>query len=67
MVDRVHLREPAPLGRRLVVRLALFAEMIKSKAWTPATLKEVGGTEGIGVTFLEETFTATTASLTART
>src|SRR5215216_634400 len=25
MVDRVHLREPAPRGRRLVVRLALFA------------------------------------------
>jgi hypothetical protein len=24
-VDRVHLREPAPFGRRLVVRLALFA------------------------------------------
>jgi serine/threonine protein kinase len=43
------------------VRLALFAEMMKSKAWTPAALKEVGGTEGIGVTFLEESFSATTA------
>jgi hypothetical protein len=29
--------------------------------YTPATLKELGGTEGIGVTFLEETFTASTA------
>src|SRR5262249_46774125 len=28
---------------------------------TPATLKEVGGTEGVGVTFLEETFSASTA------
>ncbi len=43
------------------VRLALFAEMVKGKPWTPATLREVGGTEGVGVTFLEETFTASTA------
>ena len=43
------------------VRLALFAEMVKGKPWTPATLKEVGGTEGVGVTFLEETFSAATA------
>jgi formylglycine-generating enzyme required for sulfatase activity len=43
------------------VRLALFAEMMKSKPWTPASLKAVGGTEGVGVTFLEETFTAPTA------
>src|SRR5262249_52966429 len=44
------------------VRLSLFAETVKSKLWTPATLKEIGGTEGVGVTFLEETFTAATAS-----
>jgi len=43
------------------VRLALFAEMVKGKPWTPATLKDVGGTEGVGVTFLEEAFTASTA------
>jgi len=43
------------------VRLALFAEMMKGRPWTPAKLKEVGGTEGIGVTFLEKTFAATTA------
>jgi len=48
-------------GKVISVRLALFAEMMKGKAWTPATLKEVGGTEGIGVTFLEETFSAATA------
>jgi serine/threonine protein kinase/formylglycine-generating enzyme required for sulfatase activity len=40
------------------VRLALFAEMVKGKPWTPATLKEVGGTEGIGVAFLDETLAA---------
>ena len=38
------------------VRLALFAEMIKDKRWTPASLTSVGGTAGIGVTFLEEMF-----------
>src|SRR5207245_3172569 len=43
------------------VRLALFAEMMKGRSWTPASLKEVGGTEGVGVTFLEETFSAATA------
>jgi formylglycine-generating enzyme required for sulfatase activity len=48
-------------GKVISVRLALFAEMMKGKSWTPATLQEVGGTEGIGVTFLEETFSAGTA------
>ncbi len=48
-------------GKVISVRLALFAEMMKGKAWTPTTLKEVGGTKGVGVTFLEETFSATTA------
>jgi serine/threonine protein kinase/formylglycine-generating enzyme required for sulfatase activity len=48
-------------GKVISVRLALFAEMIKGKPWTPATLKEVGGMEGVGVAFLEETFAASTA------
>jgi serine/threonine protein kinase/formylglycine-generating enzyme required for sulfatase activity len=48
-------------GKVVSVRLALFAEMMKGRAWTPATLAEVGGTEGVGVTFLEETFSAATA------
>jgi hypothetical protein len=45
-------------GTVISVRLALFAEMVKGKPWTPATLKEVGGIEGLGVTFLEETLGA---------
>lgn len=45
-------------GKVISVRLALFAEMVKGKPWTPATLHEIGGTEGVGVTFLEETFSA---------
>jgi serine/threonine protein kinase/formylglycine-generating enzyme required for sulfatase activity len=48
-------------GKVICVRLALFAEMMKGKPWTPATLREVGGTEGLGVTFLEDTFSANTA------
>ncbi|MDB5386947.1 MAG: stkP 5, partial [Planctomycetaceae bacterium] len=48
-------------GKVICVRLALFAEMVKNKPWTPATLKTVGGTEGVGVAFLEETFSAPAA------
>jgi serine/threonine protein kinase/formylglycine-generating enzyme required for sulfatase activity len=51
----------AQKGKVISVRLALLAEMVKGKPWTPTTLKDVGGTEGVGVTFLEETFTASTA------
>jgi eukaryotic-like serine/threonine-protein kinase len=49
-------------GKVISVRLALFAEMVKGKPWLPAMLREVGGTEGVGVTFLEETFSAATAN-----
>jgi eukaryotic-like serine/threonine-protein kinase len=51
----------AQQGKVNCVRLALFAEMMKGKAWTPTTLKDAGGTEGVGSTFLEETFSAATA------
>ncbi len=49
-------------GKIISVRLALFAEMVKGKPWTPATLRAVGGTEGVGVTFLEETFASPQAN-----
>src|SRR5262249_12066063 len=45
----------------ICVRLALFAEMMKGKPWTPASLKRMGGASGVGVTFLEEFFSAKTA------
>jgi len=48
-------------GKVICVRLALFADMMKGRPWTSASLEEVGGTAGIGLTFLEETFSATTA------
>ncbi|MDB5348467.1 MAG: stkP 5 [Schlesneria sp.] len=48
-------------GRVIPVRLSLFAEMMKGRPWSPATLKSMGGMEGVGVTFLEEMFGASTA------
>ncbi|MFM8583137.1 MAG: serine/threonine protein kinase, partial [Planctomycetaceae bacterium] len=40
------------------VRLALFADMFKSRRWTAAGLVAVGGAEGVGRAFLEQTFEA---------
>ena len=48
--------ELAQDGKVVSVRLTLFFEMVKSRPWTPTTLKEVGGMEGLGVSFLEEKF-----------
>ena len=48
-------------GRVIPVRLTLLAVMLRHRPWTTATLSELGGMEGIGVTFLEETFSAHTA------
>ena len=53
--------ELANEGKVICVRLALFAEMMKGKPWTPTALQEVGGTEGVGVAFLEESFSDTNA------
>ncbi len=49
-------------GKIVSVRLTIFAEMMKGKPWTSVSLKEVGGTEGIGVTFLEDSFNSRTAN-----
>ena len=43
-------------GRVICVHLTVFAEMIKSRPWTPATLRSVGGSQGLGVAFLEDAF-----------
>src|SRR5262249_1625634 len=37
-------------GKIVSVRLALFAQMVQAKPWAPKTLREIGGTEGVGVT-----------------
>jgi serine/threonine protein kinase/formylglycine-generating enzyme required for sulfatase activity len=48
-------------GKVVGVRLSLFADLLKGRPWVPATLRAVGGTEGVGITFLEEVFGARTA------
>jgi serine/threonine protein kinase len=48
-------------GKVIPVRLTVFVEMVKGREWTPATLKALGGMEGVGVTFLEETFSSPAA------
>jgi len=46
----------------ICVHLALFAEMMKAKRWHRATLKEVGGVEGLGYNFLEDSFSSPSAN-----
>ena len=48
-------------GTVIPVRLALFAEMIKTRPWTTASLQQMGGASGIGAAFLQETFSSSTA------
>ncbi|MCO6459138.1 MAG: SUMF1/EgtB/PvdO family nonheme iron enzyme, partial [Pirellulaceae bacterium] len=43
-------------GRMVCLRLAVFADMMKDRDWTPAELATVGGAKGVGVTLLEEKF-----------
>ena len=59
-VDKA-LDELAEDGQIIPVRLALFAEMVKSRPWSPQTLRHLGGIHGVGEAFLEETFSARTA------
>jgi serine/threonine protein kinase/formylglycine-generating enzyme required for sulfatase activity len=56
------IAELAHNDRVVPVQLALFAQMVKDRAWIPATLKELGGAQGVGTTFLEETFNGPSAS-----
>jgi hypothetical protein len=53
--------ELAEAGKVVCVQLSLFAEMVKDKSWTPATLRALGGAQRIGVKFLEESFAAPSA------
>ncbi len=64
-LDRA-IQDLAQEGRIIPVRLALFAEMMKGKPWTPATLRATGGIQGVGLTFLEETFSAPSAPVSHR-
>ena len=42
----------------ICVRIALFCELFQGKPWDLKTLEKVGGVEGVGVLFMEETFSA---------
>jgi serine/threonine protein kinase len=53
-------------GKVASVRLTLFSEMMKGRTWSPQALRAMGGTQGVGVSFLEETFSAPTAPPTHR-
>lgn len=56
------VHELAQDGWIMPVRLCIFAEMVKSRVWSPATLRDVGGAHGVGAAFLEEVFDGRTAS-----
>jgi formylglycine-generating enzyme required for sulfatase activity len=43
------------------IRLSLFADLMKGRPWTEASLNELGGIGGVGVRFLEETFNSDTS------
>jgi serine/threonine protein kinase/formylglycine-generating enzyme required for sulfatase activity len=49
-------------GKIAPIRLALFAQMIKDKPWTRATLREMGDFVGLGATFLEESLAGPAAN-----
>jgi serine/threonine protein kinase len=64
--DQIHFLDQAIDGlaedaKVIPVRLALFAEMVKGKPWTPETLKRIGGITGVGLMFLDECFTSANA------
>ena len=48
--------------RVICVRMALFCELFQEKPWDLKTLEKAGGVEGVGVLFMEETFSADNAA-----
>jgi serine/threonine protein kinase/formylglycine-generating enzyme required for sulfatase activity len=59
--------ELANIGRLEPVQICLLSEMVKNKPWTTATLRELGGIQGLGIAFLEERLTGTSAHPMLRT
>ncbi len=51
----------AESGWVMCVRLALFAEMMRGRPWSAESLAQIGGATGVGLAYLEETFTGPTA------
>lgn len=49
-------------GKVVGVRLTVFAELMRDRPWTIESFAAVGGAEGVGVAFLEDSFSARDAS-----
>lgn len=45
-------------GKVVPVKLSLFADTMKGRDWTPNSLKDIGGIEGVGLVFLNEAFSS---------
>ena len=53
-------------GKVFPVRLSLFVEMVKNQKWEIETLDHLGGIEGIGLQFLDESFSSEVAPAAQR-
>lgn len=53
-------------GKVVCIQLTVLADMMKGRTWNENTLREIGGTAGVGEAFLEEKLGAKTASLALR-
>lgn len=53
---KMAVKELSEEDRVIPVKLALFAEMFRSRPWTPGELQLVGGMSGLGVLYLDECF-----------
>ena len=60
------LAELTQQGKFVCIRLSLFADMMKGHPWTAASLKEVGGTNGIEQTFFEQSFSKSSSLIPLR-
>jgi serine/threonine protein kinase/formylglycine-generating enzyme required for sulfatase activity len=61
------IRGFSAMGRIDPLQIALLSEMTKGKPWSPSTLKQLGGIEGLGVAFLEEKLSGASAHPILRT
>ena len=60
------IEELAEDGRISPIRLVLFTEMARNSAWDGSTLRRFGGMHGMGVAFLEHTFSSRSHLVTHR-
>ncbi|MEM9588011.1 MAG: SUMF1/EgtB/PvdO family nonheme iron enzyme, partial [Planctomycetota bacterium] len=61
------IEELSERGKVFPVRLSLFVEMVKAQPWDADTLHRLGGVEGVGLRFLEESFSSQLAPAAQRT